>query len=444
LLAPPPPGLRHEVRAGGHTFEALARPIQDDAGSECWVLALADVTQERQVRARLEEQERLAAVGQLAAGMAHDLNNALSTILLSAQMLQRSPNLSARERYHLDAMLGRVGVATKLIGQILDFGRRSYLERAPVDLLPLLQELLASLESNLPVNIRLELTANCDEYIVLGDAARLQQAILNLAANARDAMPGGGRLQFALSLLAVAPDAPPPLPDLAAGDWVRLAVSDSGVGIAAEHLPLLFEPFFTTKEPGEGTGLGLPQVYGLVKQHGGAIAVRSEPGAGATFSIYLPLLRAPTLQPARMPAEAPPVPAAPGGAPTILVVEQEPTLREVVAATLHELGYRVLPAASGAEALTILTQADQAIDLLLSDSSLPRMSGLDLFQAAHRQQETLKAVLMSDGKESSPGKPGVDWLEKPFELEVLAAKIQGMLPGGAPPAGRSRWRREGG
>jgi two-component system cell cycle sensor histidine kinase/response regulator CckA len=444
LLTPPPPGLRHEVRAGGHTFEALAHAIQDDSESERWVLALADVTQEREAHARLEAQKRLAAVGQLAAGMAHDMNNVLATIVLSAQILQKSPNLSDRERHYLATMLGRVGVATKLIGQILDFGRRSYLQRAPVDLLHLVRESLDSLQHTVPEGIHLELCNDCAEYVVHGDARRLQQAILNLAANALDAMPTGGRLQFALSLLAVAPDAPPPLADMAAGDWVCLSVSDTGVGINAEHLPLLFEPFFTTKEPGEGTGLGLAQVYGIVKQHEGAIAVHSQPGAGATFSIYLPLVGMPTLQPVGVPAGTLAVKAAPGGVPTIVLVEQEPALREVIAATLQEMGYRVLPAASGAEALPILAQESQGIDLLLSDFTLPGMSGLDLVWAMRRQHTALKAILMSDNKEPSPGLPDMDWLQKPFELEVLAAKIGTMLAPATPPAGRSRWRREGG
>jgi two-component system cell cycle sensor histidine kinase/response regulator CckA len=441
LLAPSR-GLRHEVRAGGRTFEVLAHAIQDGPGSERWVLALADVTQEREVRARLEEQQRLAAVGQLAAGVAHDFNNLMAAITLSTQMLQRNLTLSEKDAHYLDVIRDRVAYATRLIGQILDFGRRSYLKRAPLDLLPLLQELLASLESSLPANVRLELSADRDEYLVLGDAARLQQAILNLAANARDAMPGGGRLQFALSLLAGAPDAPPPLPDLAAGDWVRLAVSDSGVGIAPEILPFIFEPFFTTKEPGQGSGLGLAQVHGLVKLHGGAVTAHSQPGQGTTLNIYLPLLAAPVLEAGQPPGARP----APDEAETILLVEDEPCLRQVIVETLQELGYRVLTAVSGAEALARLEQG-QAIDLLLGDLALPGLNGLDLCRALHQQRPATQCLFMTGTP--PPGadrqalqQEGIGWLLKPFDLDELAGSVQALLAQATPTGRRSRWRRE--
>jgi two-component system cell cycle sensor histidine kinase/response regulator CckA len=440
LLTPPPAGLRHEVRAGGRTFEVLAHPIQDDSESERWVLAVEDVTQEREVRARLEQQERLAAVGQLAAGIAHDFNNLMAVIALSSQMLQKNPDLPDKDRRYLDMIRDRVGRATKLVGQILDFGRRSYLDRSPLDLLPLVQDLLASLERTLPENIRLELTSDRDEYIVHGDPARLQQALMNLAANARDAMPGGGRLRFALSSLAVGPDAPPPLPDMVAGDWVCLSISDTGAGIAPEHLPYLFEPFFTTKEPGQGTGLGLSQVYGIVEQHEGTIAAHSRPGAGTTFSIYLPLLTIPVLKAEQVPV----VEAAPGGTETILLVEDEPALRPVIVETLQELGYRVLAAASGAEAMAILEQ-NHTIDLLLTDLVLPGLNGLDLYQALHQQQPAVRGLIMTGYAPVGAGyevfqQGEVDWIQKPFDMDDLANKIRAVLAETAPPASRARWR----
>jgi PAS domain S-box-containing protein len=433
LLAPPPHRLCHEVQAATRTFEVIARPIGDGLEPARWVLVLNDVTQERMVRDQLQQQERLAAIGQLAAGIAHDFNNVMAVVVLSAQMLQKNPDLSDKDRHYLALILDRARHATRLIGQILDFGRRSYMERAPLDLLPLLKEMLKLLERTLPESIRLELACDRDEYIVRGDSTRLQQAVMNLAANARDAMPAGGRLQFTLSSLAVGTEAPPPVPDMPAGEWVCLAVSDTGAGIAAEHLPHLFEPFFTTKEPGQGTGLGLSQVYGIVKQHEGSIGVHSRPGEGATFSLYLPLLTipAPEVKP------APAAEAAPGGTETILLVEDELTVRQVVAETLEGLGYRVLATASGAEALAILERG-RAIDLLLSDLVMPGLSGLDLYRALRRQRPALKGLIMTGYALVKAGyaafqEEGVDWIQKPFEIEQLADKVRALLAEKASP-----------
>jgi two-component system cell cycle sensor histidine kinase/response regulator CckA len=442
LLAPPPLGLWHEVQAGPRTFEVLARSIRDGSESERWVLVLSDATQEREVRARLEQQERLAAIGQLAAGFAHDFNNLMAAIALSGQMLQKNPNLSDRDRRYLAIIPDRISHATKLIGQILDFGRRSYMDRVPLDLLPLVKKLLKLLERTLPEDIRLELTSDRDEYIVHGDPARLQQALMNLAANARDAMPDGGRLQFALSGLAVELDALPPLPGMVAGDWVCLSVSDNGGGIAAEHLPRLFEPFFTTKEPDQGTGLGLSQVYGIVRQHDGYIAMHSRPGAGATFHIYLPLFTVPVLEAELLPVAK----AAPGGMATILLVEDEPLVRLVVAEALADLSYRVLPASSGAEAMAILEQR-QAIDLLLTNLVLPGLNGLDLYRALRQQQPAVRGLIMAGYTLAGAGhevfqQEGADWIQKPFDMDDLAAKIRAVLAETVPPVSRARWRRD--
>ncbi|MFZ2421054.1 MAG: ATP-binding protein, partial [Anaerolineae bacterium] len=375
LLAPRTQGGWHEVQAGGRTFEAQARPMTDGDANRSWVLVLNDVTAEREQQRYQQAQERLATVGQMAAGIAHDFNNIMGVIVLYTGMLRKSPGLSERQRGQLDTIRSQAQHAANLIRQILDFSRRSVLQRAPIDLLPLVKELIKLLERTLPENIRLELAYDRSEYVLNGDPTRLQQALMNLALNARDAMPGGGRLTFTCSTLSLPPDQPPPLPDMAAGEWLCLIVADTGTGIAAEHLPHILEPFFTTKEPGKGTGLGLAQVYGIVKQHDGSMDVRSQVGQGSTFTFYLPLHTAAPVQ-AQMAAAA-----LTGGSECILVVEDNPARRISVTETLTNLGYQVRSAADGVEALAILAEAGAAaVDLLVSDLVMPQMGGIELAQ----------------------------------------------------------------
>ncbi len=443
LLTPPSHGLWHEVQVGLRTFEVIARPLEDSPEATRWVLVFNDVTQERMVRNQLQQHERLAAIGQLAAGIAHDFNNIMAVIVLASKMMQGNLRLSDQDRRYLDMIHDRASHATRLIGQILDFGQRSYMDRAPLDLLPLLQDTLELLERTLPENIHLALAHDREEYIVHGDAARLQQTFMNLATNAHDAMPGGGRLQFALCDLAVEPDRPAPLPDMAAGEWVCLTVSDTGAGIAPEHVSLIFEPFFTTKEPGQGTGLGLPQAYGIVKQHAGSIGVHSQLGEGTTFSLYLPLLIVPTSKTEPTPAAE----AAPGGTQTLLLMESEPAVRHVVADLLRGIGYRVLPAASAAETLEIVAEHDQPIDLLLCDLVMPGLSGLDLYHTLRRQRPDLKGLIMTGYALVGAAyevfeQEELDWIQKPFEIEQLAGKIRALLAGTAPLSSRPRWRRD--
>jgi PAS domain S-box-containing protein len=428
LLAPPPHGLWHELQAGSRTFEVIARRVANGPGPECWVLMLNDTSAARQARNQITKQERLAAVGQLAAGIAHDLNNVLATTLLSAQMLQKTPDLCDRDRSLLDMICKRSRQGGKLIAQILDFARRSPLERAPLDLLAVVKELIDLLKRTLPETVRLELAHDCDEYIVNGDRSLLQQALMNLALNAVDAMPAGGRLQFALSGMVVGPGAPP-VAGAGAGDWVCLAVCDSGEGITAEHLPHLFEPFFTTKAPGQGTGLGLSQVHGIVAQHGGYVDVRSRPGEGATFTLYLPLLSVPA-------REAEPAPqAVPGGTETILLVEDEPVLRQTVLEVLERWGYRVWATANGREALALLAKQRQAIDLVLSDVVMPKMGGQKLYRAILQKWPAIKVLLMSgyalpeNGQAGSPGRQAHS-IAKPFDMATLASKIREALETG--------------
>jgi PAS domain S-box-containing protein len=290
-LAQPPEGLPyHTLQLDGPlpaTFEVAVRPLPPSEFPSGWVLATRDVTQAHQLQQRMEQQERLAAIGQLAAGIAHDFNNVLAVILLYTGLLERSQNLLPKQREQLEILSRQANHASNLVQQILDFSRKAMIETHLVDLAPFLRDVAELCRRTLPDHIRVELDGSPGPVYVRGDLLRLQAALLNLAFNARDAMPEGGTLRLRLACRQV--EEAPPLPELTPGEWAIVQVCDTGSGIAPDVQPHLFEPFFTTKEPGSGTGLGLAQVFGIVKQHQGAIGVESQMGVGTTFTLYLPL-----------------------------------------------------------------------------------------------------------------------------------------------------------
>jgi PAS domain S-box-containing protein len=421
LTSPPTKGLWHEVKADGRTFEIIARPMANGPEPENWVLVIRDVTQERESQRRTQQQERLVALGQLAAGVAHDFNNIMTTILLYTQMSLNAPDLPVKIRQRLETVSGQAYRATDLVQQILDFSRRAVLERRPMDLTPFLKEVVKLLERTVPESIEIRLTYGADEYTVHADPTRMQQAIMNLAVNARDAMPEGGELRIELERVQVESHKRPPLPEMEAGEWVRVRVSDTGSGIPPEVLPHIFEPFFTTKEVGKGTGLGLAQVYGIVKQHEGHVDVSTEVGAGTTFTLYLPalLVSLPEVAVLETPTYVQ------GQGETILVVEDNVALRKALAATLEALNYRVLEAADGREALDILEQRAEEVSLVLSDLVMPEMGGQALFHAMRQRGPNLPVVMLSGHPLESEledlqtqGLAG--WMLKPPDLEQLA------------------------
>jgi signal transduction histidine kinase len=336
LTSPPTKGLWHEVKAVGHTFEIIARPMENGPGLENWVLVIRDVTREREIQQRLQQQERLAAVGQLAAGIAHDFNNIMATIVLYAQTTARAEGISGRVQEQMNTINQQAKHATQLIQQILDFSRRAVLDRQPLNLSSLLKEHVKLLERTLPESIQVKLTWETDEhgalFMVNADPTRIQQVIMNLAVNARDTMPEGGELRIALSRTANTDEIRCVTCGPVVGEeWVRIAVMDTGSGIPPDVLPHIFEPFFTTKETGKGTGLGLAQVYGIVKQHDGHIDLTTEIGEGTTFVLYLPALLEHRPEVSTLETQA----LVQGQGETILVVEDNAALRKALADTLE-------------------------------------------------------------------------------------------------------------
>jgi PAS domain S-box-containing protein len=427
LLTSPPKGLWHELATDGRVFQIIARPLETGPTPGGWVLVIRDVTQQRELDRRVQQRERLAAVGQLAAGIAHDFNNIMATIVLYAQITARSEELPASVRERMATISQQAHHATTLIRQILDFSRRSVLKRQPLDLLPLLKEQVQLLERTLPESIRIEVEYEPDEYIIVADLTSMQQMMTNLALNARDAMPQGGRLRLGLERIRIQRGRPSPLPEMKAGEWVRITVSDTGVGIPPDALPHIFEPFFTTKAPGAGSGLGLPQVHGIVGQHEGHIDVETLVGEGTTFAIYLPALLAnPESSIAASLEESPSLTL--GKGETILIVEDNAAARQVLVDSLQLLNYQALEATNGQDALRILEQRGEGIALVLSDVVMPVMGGVALLHALREQGWTMPVVMLTghpvDKELKRLQTQGlIHWLPKPSNLEQLAEAV---------------------
>jgi CheY-like chemotaxis protein len=363
----------------------------------------------------------------LAAGIAHDFNNIVGAIILFGELLlaEKGFSDSARDRIRLIVEQGHR--AAELTQQILDFGRKSIVERRPTDLLRFLREFERLVGRTLPEPIGVRIEAGAAEYIVNADPGRLQQALLNLTLNARDAIPEGGVISFQLSELEVRADAPP-YRDMRTGSWILLSVSDTGTGIPLEVLPHIFEPFYTTKSIGEGTGLGLSQVYGIIKQHDGYIDVQSTPGQGTTFLIYFPAISAPDSETVGEGQAA----DFQGNGETILVVEDDEAARNALGETLLRMNYNIVLAEDGARALELFTAARDRIALVISDVVMPRIGGMELFRELRKLNPEVRALLVTGyplGRDTrellEAGKAG--WIQKPFDSRTLGTRIRLML-----------------
>jgi len=391
-----------------------------------------DITRGKELEQRVVQQERLSAVGQLTAGIAHDFNNTLTSILGFAQLVYNSKDIPESARENLAIIISSGERAAQLVKQMLDFSRQSIRRPRSLDLVPFFKEIIKFLQSAIPETIQLHFDIAPGDYLVQADPTQIQQLLTNLALNAKDAMTAtGGELRIKLSRISLAAGTRCALCDQPlTGDWVEITVSDCGGGMSPEVLPRIFEPFYTTKETGKGSGLGLAQVLGIAKQHGGHITVTSQPGQGTTFIIYLP-----PVMPNRLPAETPlATPITPGQGETILLAEDEPIVRAAMQTMLQHLGYQVLAAANGQEALEIYAAQQDRIALVLSDMVMPDMDGPALFTALKAKNPRIKVVLMSgyhpgENKTELLKQGLADCFQKPVSLEALSQIIKKAIAG---------------
>ena len=422
VLAPPPKDMWHEIEFKDLVFQAVARPIKAGPTPEAWVLVIRDVTRQREIQQRIQQQERLASVGQLAAGIAHDFNNIMSSIVLYTGMALRLPDIEPKLRKRLDVVSQQSRRAIDLVNQILDFSRRAVLERRPMNLEPFMKEQVKLLKRTLPENIKIKLNYGLGDHMVNADPTRMQQVIMNLALNARDAMPKGGELRIDLERTRTLP---PGLEAEEEGEWVVVTVADTGVGIPPDALPHIFEPFFTTRAP-LGTGLGLAQVHGIIKQHGGEISVSTRVGQGTTFSYCLPALLVPEPEVVEDKARS----LIKGEGETILVVEDNPDVRKALLEALEMLNYCVLEAENGREALELLESKDKSsgVAMVLSDLVMPEMSGAELAQALKQRGHSVPLVVLTgypleDEVQDLWDKGIANWITKPANLDQLGQVI---------------------
>ncbi len=411
------------------TFTIATRAIHNPmVASPTYLLAIHEVTQEREYQARMQIQERLATVGQLAAGIAHDFNNIMAAILVYTDLLMYETSLSPKSQEKLSIIQQQVLRASSLIRQILDFSRKSVLEASLFDLLPFMKELEKIFNRVLPETIHLEFTYDPGSYILKADPTRLQQVFMNLATNARDAMPQGGTLKLGLAKFKLAPFSTPPIPQMPPGDYIRISISDTGIGIPPENRKHIFEPFFTTKPPGEGTGLGLAQVYGIVKQHDGFIDFSSKPGEGSTFIVYLPEVQAEGHQ-----EDHPKLfDQLEGKGHTVLIVEDDSATRQALQTLMEAQGYQTITAPNGATALKKLEEAQAVISLVISDLVMPEMGGMQLYEVLRTRDANLKVLFITghpldETVRSRLGEGQFHWLQKPFSAQELNRVIRELL-----------------
>ncbi len=425
---------RHR-RRDGSMFPVEVRVACVELAAEPLLMALArDVSAQRaaeealrESQARLADAHRLEVVGRLAGGVAHDFNNLLTVILAGGHDLR--DRLRAGEpgdAETVEDILDAGERAAELTRQLLAFARKQVVAPTRLDLNEVLRQSRKLLSRVIGEDVRVTEDLQDGLWTVRADSGLLGQVVMNLAVNARDAMPRGGTLSMSTANVELGPGDPPPDPDMAPGRYVRLRVSDTGEGMGPEVLEHVFEPFFTSKPVGAGTGLGLATAYGNVKQSGGHVVVQSRPGGGSTFDVYLPALAT-----GEMPTPLRSVTAA-GGSERVLVVEDDAKVREIVERSLRSAGYGVVAASSGEEAVRRVEEGLHAIDLLVTDVVMPGMGGPEVARRVLERVPGVRALFVSGYTHDAIGRHGVldegiHFLPKPFTSESLLAAVRAVL-----------------
>jgi PAS domain S-box-containing protein len=419
-------------------FSVTKFPVFDLEGRIKAIAAISlDTTERHRLEEQLRQSQKMEAIGQLAGGVAHDFNNILTAIGLSLGELRDDPTLAGRIQKIVLELEEQTERATSLTRQLLMFGRRSVMDIKPTRMPSVVKNVLKMLHSLL--GERIEIEFRCEDALpwVEADTGMMQQVIMNLAVNARDAMPEGGRLTIALEAVGIGIEAAAMHPGGRAGYFVRLCVCDTGHGIDAAVLSQIFEPFFTTKEIGKGTGLGLATVYGIVEQHHGWIEVESEVGKGSQFAVYLPAKEG-AVPPGEKTAKILPRQAC-GGTETILLIEDEPLVQKKMATALRSAGYTVITASDGLEALPVWAEHGPGVALLLTDMIMPRgMTGLELSRRFRQDNPALKVIISSGYNvelvSHELAEDDIAYLQKPFRARDLTALVRKCLDRAKPRA----------
>ena len=420
--------MRLETQINGRTFSWLFHPVLPSSVVHCYV---EDITERLKLEAQLRQSQKMESVGQLAAGVAHDFNNMLTIIQGHSGALLAKSTLPHDMLDPLQAVYFAAERAAGLTRQLLMFSRKNVVQSKLLDLREVVGNMTKMLERLLGETIKLEFLPPPELPLVEGDTGMIEQIIMNLSVNARDAMPNGGRLTIGINVESIDHDYVKSHADARVGQFVRLRVTDTGIGMDSITLHRLFEPFFTTKGIGKGTGLGLATAYGIIKQHEGWIEVNSEPGNGAAFDVYFPARGEETLVPKKQEAIA--QESTPSGTETILIVEDEPVLREMACNILKDCGYRIFEASSGKEALNQWQQRAKEIDLLLTDVVMPEgISGVNLAEQLLINHPHLKIVLTSgytanEVSQKLLAKTSARYLQKPYTHSELARTVRDCL-----------------
>jgi len=408
--------------------------VRDASGAiVSYVCAARDVTRERELEDQLRQSQKMEAVGQLAGGIAHDFNNLLTAIMGNSELLLARMEKEDPRRIDLEEIRKAGARAASLTRQLLAFSRRQVMEPVMLDMNSVVESVAKMIERLIGEQVELSTSLDADLGQVHADPGQIEHVIINLAVNARDAMPDGGRLLIetanaVLDEAYVSSHAP-----VQPGSYVMLAISDTGVGMDEATCARVFEPFFTTKESGKGTGLGLSTVYGIVKQSNGYIWVYSEPGQGTTLKIYLPRVEEhePLARPrARRAAERAPLER--NGKETGLVVEDDDAVRTVVRRTLEGSGYTVVEARDVREATRLASEYEGPIDFLITDLIMPEMSGRDLARRVAQLRPDVRVLYMSGYSDNAVLRqgmlsPDMQFLAKPFTRESLLDKVREIL-----------------
>jgi PAS domain S-box-containing protein len=423
-------GELYNRQKSGETYweHATISPIRNSAGVISHYMAFMEsMTERKRLEEQLRQAQKMEAIGQLAGGVAHDFNNILTVIMGFGQLMQYSLAAEDPKRAHIDQILDAADRATHLTKSLLAFSRKQVMLLQQVELNDLTRRHTKFLVRIIGEDVTLKTVFTKEPLTVLADSGQIEQVLMNLATNARDAMPGGGELCITTETTELDEDFYQLHGYGAPGRYALIRVSDTGAGMDTETRDKIFEPFFTTKEPGRGTGLGLSIVYGIVKQHGGYITIDSQRGLGTIFGIYLPLV---DKQSEAVSKEAKFVPE--GGTETILVVEDDPAVRLLVQSVLKRFGYTVILAESGAEAIEIFESNWQQIDLALLDVIMPKMNGTQVCEKLRQRSSSLKVLFLSgytadliEGKGIAVN--GVDIIMKPAKPVELARKVRELL-----------------